>query len=73
MATLIQRCNRNVKFATFFRRWYYDIAPRLCQRSGEHQMWTIHGHMVTFPQPYLKVVKKLNNNMIFVWYAELIL
>ena len=28
---------------------------------------------VTFPQPCLKVVKKIYNNMTFVWYVVLIL
>ena len=33
------------------QRRYYAVAPTLRQLSEEHQMWTIRGYMVTFPQP----------------------
>lgn len=67
MTTSIQRCNRNVKFTT---------SPQLLtlrQLYKKFKMWTIDGYTETFPQLFLKVVLKLNNDMIFVWYAESIL
>ena len=49
------------------------LAPTLRQLCEERQMWTIHGHMVTLSQPWLKVVKKFCNRMTFVCYAGSIL
>ena len=46
MATLIHRCIHNVKFPTFSRYRYCDVAPTLHLLFKECQMWTIHGHMV---------------------------
>ena len=69
-------CNRDFKFSTFFRRRYYGIATALCQLCEKRQMWTIQSHMVTFPQPCLKVVKKFNKGikgMTFVCYTGSIL
>ena len=54
---------------TSSRRWYYDVASTLGQLCEEHKMWDIHGQMVTFLQTCLKVVKKFNKDMAFVWYA----
>ena len=73
MATSIQRCNCNFKFLTSSRRWYYDVATTLRQLYKERKRKIIHGHMVTFPQSYLKIVKNFINDMTFVWYAGLIL
>ena len=67
MTTSIQRCNRNVKFTA---------SPQLLtlrQLYKKFKMWTIDGYTETFPQLFLKVVLKLSNDMIFVWYAESIL
>ena len=66
MATLIQHSKLNVKFTTSSQRRYYDVLPTLCQVCEECQMWTIHVHMVTFLQPCLKIVKKFNNEIIFI-------
>ena len=76
ISLIIDDCNRDFKFSTFFRRRYYGIATTLCQSCEKRQMWTIQSHMVTFPQPCLKVVKKFNKGikgMTFVCYAGSIL
>ena len=71
--TSIQRYNCNVKFITSSRRWYYDVETTLRQLYKERKRQIIHGHMLTFPQSYLKIVKNFINDMTFVWYAGLIL
>ena len=74
LTTLLQCWNINVKPQRLL-----DIsitmlhAPTLHWLSRERKTWTIHGDMVTFPQPCLEVVKKFINNMTFVWYSGLIL
>ena len=73
MLTSIQRYNCNVKFITSSRRWYYDVETTLRQLYKERKRQIIHGHMLTFPQSYLKIVKNFINDMTFVWYAGLIL
>ena len=73
LATLMQRWNVNVKFTTSSQDQYYDIAPTLHRLWKERKTWTIHGDMVTFPQPCLKVVKKIINGITFIWYSGLIL
>ena len=59
METLIQHCNRNVILTTSSRRRYLDFEPTLLQFCIEQKMWTFHGHMVTFPQHCLQVVKNI--------------
>lgn len=68
--TLMQRFSRSVKFTTSSRRRYYDVGPTLRQRCEELKMWTWshHGHIVTFPQSCLKVLKTFSNGTAFVWY-----
>ena len=68
MATLIHRVNHNVKFTASSQPRYYDVAPALCKLCKKPQIWTIPCHMVTFPQRFLKVVKKFYSDMIFFWY-----
>ena len=53
MATSIQRCNSKVKAIAFSRRRYPNVLPTLHQLCKERKMWTIHDHIVTFPQPCL--------------------
>ena len=69
MAMSIQRCNNNVKFTTSSQCRYCDVAPTLRQLCEECKMFTIHDHVVTFPQPCIKVAKTSNNDTAFVWYA----
>ena len=63
MTTLIQCCKHNVKLTTSSKRRYYNFAPMLHQLYEKCKMWTIHGHIVTFPKPCLKVAKKFINGM----------
>ena len=73
MATLVRRWNRSVKLTTSSWRRYYVVAHILRQLCEERKMWTNNGQMVTFPQLFFKVVKKIYNNMIFSWYTASIL
>ena len=73
VVTSVQYCNRNVKLTTFSRRRYYNVAATLYQFCKEPQTWTIHGHVVTFPQICFKVVKMSNNDMMFDPYSNSIL
>lgn len=68
-----QRWNDDVEFNTFFQCRYYDGAPRLRQLCETHRMSFIHSRMIIFPQLCAKVIKKISNDMIFVWYNESIL
>ena len=70
---LIQRGTRNVKLITSSRLRYRTISTTLCQLCEERQMWIIHGNIVAYAQPCLKVVKKFNNNIAFVSYSGSIL
>ena len=69
---VVMASSYNVVITTSFRRWYYDVASTLRQLCEEHKMWAIHGQMVTFLQTCLKVVKKFNKDMAFLWYAATI-
>ena len=73
MAISIQRGLVNVKFTKAYQRWYYVETTTLRQVWEKRKMWTIIGRFIPFPQPCLKVVKKFNNGMTFVWYAGSIL
>ena len=69
MKTSIQRGHVNVEFTKAYQRWYYFETTTLRQVWEKRKMWIIIGRIIPFPQPCLKVVKKFNNDMTFVWYA----
>ena len=73
MVTSIHFCNFNVKFTICSRRRYKDVASTLRQLCKERKIWTIHGHMVTFPNFYLKAAEKFINDITFIWYTGPIL
>ena len=57
MATSIQH-NHNVGITS--------VLSQLCE---ECEMWTIHDHMIAFPEPCIKALQKFHNDMVLVWYA----
>lgn len=68
-----QRWNHDFKFATSYRRWYYDLAPTLRQLCETRWILTIHGLMICDHELCVKVIKKTNDDMTFVWYDRSIL
>ena len=54
-----------------FSHCEYYVKPTLCQICKKHQITIIHGRMVALSQLYLKVVKNINSDAIFVWYTRL--
>ena len=69
MATSIWRWNRDFKFPMYFWYQYNNVAATLCSLCKERQIWITYGCMITIWQPCLKITKKINNDMVFVWYA----
>ena len=66
---LCWQCCCNYEIATSKLQLHHEVAPTLRQLCKQLKIWAIHGHMVKFPQLYLKIVEKFIHDIIFIWYA----
>ena len=69
MPTLIWRWNRDFRFPKYSWYQYNNVAATLCQLCNEREIWITYGCMIIIWQPCLNITKKINNDMVFVWYA----
>ena len=63
------QCCCNDEIATSKLQLLHEVAPTLRQLCKQLKICAIHGHMVKFPQLYLKIVEKFIHDIIFIWCA----